>query len=118
MDPETTAFHELDFFAKVKKRPGLYLIEKSFHSLRHVIFGISYAFVFCCKMKDPFVLLDGFVQWYEASAFGPVRNGYECWWNRIVYESGNSDALAFDLFYDLFENYLKEECSLALPDVE
>ena len=41
------SFDELDFFAQVKKRPGVFFGKPSLLSLRDYVLGMDYAFSFC-----------------------------------------------------------------------
>lgn len=113
-------FDELEFFAQVKKRPGLFLGTTSFLSLRDQLFGMGYAFSFYDNQEDPLKYFSMFVKWYCKEAFEDLSslNGYECWWNHMLYVSGNNDAYAFDLFFKLFERYLRDAHNLYLPDVK
>ena len=108
-------FDELQFFAKVRKMPGVWLGKPSLLSLRDQLFGMRYAFELCGQ-KDALNYCFSFVKWYEA---GQVReeNGFACWWNHMLYISGNNDEQAFDTFFRYFERYLKECRGLTLPEV-
>ena len=110
-------FDELIFFAKVKKRPGMYLGRKSLISLRDQLFGMTYAFS-VCGHSDVLKLFRGFIEYYNNKLFLTDQNGYVCWWNHILYTSGGIDDLAFDSFYRKFETYLFEEHNLVLSEVE
>ena len=108
-------FDELEFFASVKKRPGLYLGKPSLLSLRDQLFGMEYAFSFYTE-KSPLVYFRLFITWYNEEKLKD-QNGYACWWNHILYTSGNDDAYALELFWRIFEQYLRDRHHVYLPDV-
>ena len=110
-----SAFDELQFFAKVKERPALLLGKKSFLSFRDVLFGMEYAFSFYDK-ETPLKYFKSFVMWYHEEILED-KNGYACWWNHILYTSGNSDDCALDLFFRKFEQYLHDVHNVRLPEV-
>ena len=110
------AFDELKFFADVKKRPGMYLGEKSLKSLRDQLFGMHYAFC-ACGQCDAMKYSRAFIEWYNTEVLTD-KNGYACWWNHILYTSGNLDSLAFDTFFRKFERFLEEKCGVTLPQTE
>ena len=110
-------FDELIFFAKVKKRPGLFFGRKSLMSLRDHLFGMIYAFS-ACGYPDALSLFRGFIECYTDKLFLTDQSGYVCWWNHILYTSGGMDDMAFDSFYRQFEAYLLEEHNLKLSEVE
>lgn len=108
-------FDELHFFAQVKKRPGLFLGNPSLLSFRDQLFGMSYAFSFCCQ-ESPLKYFNLFVDWYHKEILQDL-NGYACWWNHILYTSGHNDADAFKTFFSVFERYLDTVHNLCLPVV-
>lgn len=112
-----TAFDELTFFAKVKKRPGMFLGSKSLISLRDQLFGMSYAFS-ACGYPDALKLFRAFIEYYNNKLFQTDKNGYACWWNHLLYTSGGMDDEAFDSFYRAFEKYLLENHRMTLPVIE
>ena len=107
-------FDELNFFAEVKKRPNLFFGKPSLLSLRDYIFGMEHAFSVCYS-EDQLKYYHKFTQWYYNNS--PDKNGYVCWWNHILYISGNFDDQAFNRFFYIFEKYLKEEHNLYLPEI-
>ena len=107
------AFDELKFFADVKRRPGMYLGEKSLRSLRDQMFGMNYAFC-ACGQGDAMKYSRAFIEWYNTEVLTD-HNGYACWWNHLMYISGGSDVLAFDCFFRVFEGFLKDKYGIALP---
>lgn len=109
-------FNELQFFAEVKKRPGMYLGKQSLISFRDFIFGMMHAFHFC-SCDNQFRLFNLFTDWYFENVIRD-QNGYACWWNHILYVSGNDDVYAFHTFFSLFEKYLKDMHNLSLPEIE
>lgn len=109
-------FDELKFFASVKKRPGMYLGEKSLKSLRDQMWGMISAFDICGR-SHAMKYAKAFMKWYNEEVLTD-QNGYACWWNHILYISGNSDSLAFDTFFRKFEIFLKEKYGLTLPEAE
>ncbi len=109
-------FDELTFFASVKRRPAMYLGEKSLRSLRDQLFGMDTAFSFCGK-PEALHYFHAFIEHYQRELFKIEKNGYACWWNHILYTSGNFDSLAFDSFYRKFESFLKSEYDLSLPEL-
>ena len=108
-------FDELEFFSKVKKRPGLYIGQTSLLSLRDQLFGMEYAFSFYCQ-ESPLAYLNLFIEWYHREILKDL-NGYACWWNHLLYTSGNDDAYAFESFFRIFEQYLRNEHNTYLPEV-
>lgn len=109
-------FDELEFFASVKMRPGMYLGEKSLLSLRDCLYGMHYAF-HAFGHDDALKHFYAFVQWYNEEVLH-FSAGYACWWNHLMYISGGSASLAFDAFFREFEKYLKEKHDLTLPEAE
>ena len=99
-------FDELTFFADVKKRPGLYLGGSSLLSLRDQLMGMKYAFSFYSD-EPPLRYFLGFVEWYHNEILDD-QNGYACWWNHLLYTSGNNDSYAFERFFAVFERYLHD----------
>ncbi len=61
-------FDELQFFAKVKARPGLYLGWPSLFSLRDQLFGMDHAF-HLCGVTDALPCFSGFILWYFRQAW-------------------------------------------------
>ncbi len=108
-------FNELVFFSQVKRRPGVYFGKPSLLSFRDQLFGMEYAFSFYCE-ECPFKYSRSFVGWYHEEIIKDF-NGYACWWNHILYTSGNNDAYAFDSFFQTFEQYLHDVHNVCLPDI-
>lgn len=106
-------FDELAFFAKMKKRPGVFLGKPSLISLRDQLFGMEYAFSFCCQ-ESPLKYFGLFVEWYHKEILEDF-NGYASWWNHILYTSMNDDAIAFESFFRKFEQYLHDVHNVDLP---
>ncbi len=106
-------FNELEFFANVKRRPGMYLGQTSLLSLRDQLFGMKYAFSFYCN-ESPLFYFNSFVEWYHNEVLTD-KNGYACWWNHLLYTSGNFDSYAFERFFVMFERYLRDVHNLSLP---
>jgi hypothetical protein len=109
------SFDELLFFAQVKKQPGAYLGKPSFLAFHNMLGGMEYAFS-CCSQESPLKYFGLFVTWYQEEVIKDL-NGYACWWNHILYTSGNNDAYAFELFFNKFEGYLQDVHKVSLPDV-
>ena len=109
-------FHELDFFARIKKRPGMYFGRPSLRSMADMIAGMCHAFCLCGR-EDQFPLFLAFVEWYQKEAIRD-QNGYACWWNHLIYISGGEDREAFFSFFSVFERYLKEVHGKTLPEVK
>lgn len=109
-------FDELRFFAAVKKRPGMLLGSTSLISLRDVLHGVGYAFWFC-NQESPLKYFQLFIDWYHRERIKDL-NGYACWWNHILYTSGNDDKYAFECFFRCFEQYLLTVHHLSLPEVQ
>lgn len=109
-----TKFDELNFFAKVKKNPGLYLGIPSLLSLRDQLFGMEYAFSFYTK-ESPLTYFHLFITWYQEEIIKDM-NGYACWWNHILYQCGNNDAYALKSFFCIFERYLSDIHNVYLPN--
>lgn len=110
-----TKFEELKFFAEVKQRPGMHLGEPSLLSFRDQLFGMQYAFSFCAQ-ESPLKYFNLFVEWYHKEILKD-QNGYACWWNHILYTSGNDDSRAFMSFFRFFEGYLRDVHHVSLPEV-
>ena len=108
-------FDELLFFAQVKKKPGLHLGAKSLLSFRDQLYGMNYAFSFYSQ-EESLKYFHLFVKWYHEEVLRD-KNGYACWWNHILYTSGNIDADAFDSFFRVFERYLQDVHNVRLPEV-
>lgn len=108
-------FDELEFFANVKKRPGVYLGMPSLLSLRDQLFGMEYAFSFYTQ-ESPLRHFNSFVTWYHKKILKDL-NGYACWWNHILYTSGNHDSYAFESFFRIFERYLREIHNVNLTEI-
>ena len=108
-------FEELLFFAKVKKMPGAWFEKPSLLSLRDQLFGMRYAFDLCGQ-KDALKYSFSFIKWYEAGQVWS-EHSFACWWNHMLYISGNDDRQAFVTFFRYFEQYLKECHGLVLPKV-
>lgn len=106
-------FDELEFFARVKNRPKFFFGKPSLLSLRDYILGMQHAF-FVCGYEDKFKYFHSFAQWYYNNS--PDKNGYSCWWNHILYISGNDDEKAFYRFFDIFEQYLNEKHDMYLEE--
>ena len=111
---EAKRFDELLFFAQMKKCPGLYLGEPSLRSLRDHLFGMGTAFSYTAH-PNPMHYFHAFIDWYHGTIL-EEKNGYACWWNHILYISGNNDKLAFECFYSSFERYLMEVHHISLPE--
>lgn len=111
---DSAKFDELKFFADMKKRPGIYLGQKSLLSLRDQLFGMNYAFA-ACGQPDALKYFHGFIEHYHRQLFQHDQSGYVCWWNHMLYTSGNMDSQAFELFFREFESYLLKEYALKLP---
>lgn len=107
-------FDELLFFAQVKKRPGVHLGKPSLLSFRDQLFGMDYAFSFYCQ-ESPLKYFHSFVTWYHKEIIKDL-NGYACWWNHILYISGNNDSYAFETFLNIFEQYLRDIHNVCLPE--
>lgn len=54
--------------------------------------------------------------WYHEEIIKDL-NGYACWWNHILYTSGNDDAYAFESFFREFEKYLRDVHNVCLPEI-
>ncbi len=112
----TCEFNELQFFAEIKKRPQMYLGKRSLISLRDYYFGMMHAFEIY-NYNNQFRLFHLFTDWYTENVIKDL-NGYACWWNHMLYISGNDDSYALQVFFIEFEKYLKEYHNLSLPDIE
>ena len=107
-------FNELIFFAQIKKRPGLFLGKPSLLSFRDQLFGMDYAFSFY-NQESPLKYFNSFIRWYHEEVLKDL-NGYACWWNHILYTSGNNDACAFDSFFSIFERFLRDVHNVCIPE--
>ena len=110
---EKQAFNELTFFSELKKRPGMYLGSPSLLSLRDNLYGMDYAFSFCSE-DSPLRYFRAFIDWYHTGVLDDA-NGYACWWNHLLYTSGNDDRIAFKRFFDEFERFLRDVYNVNLP---
>ena len=108
-------FNELVFFAQIKKRSGLFLGKPSLLSFRDQLLGMDYAFSFYCQ-ESQLKYFNLFVTWYHQEIIKDL-NGYACWWNHILYTSGNDDACAFKSLFREFEKYLRDVHNVRLPEV-
>lgn len=115
MENTERKFDELVFFAQVKKRPGIFLGRPSLQSFRDNLFGMEYAFS-VCGAEIRLIYFRRFVKWYHEEILKD-SNGYACWWNHILYISGNDDAYAFDVFFRIFEQYLRDVHHVCFPEV-
>lgn len=115
MNENKCTFDELEFFAHIKKRPGMYFGQPSLLSLRDFLFGMSLAFGIC-GYQDKFKYSDLFIDWYTENVIKD-QNAYACWWNHMLYVSGGSDRQAFEYFFHRFEIYLSEVHNISLPEV-
>lgn len=115
MSNTESKFDELEFFAKAKKMPGAIYGRPSLLSFRDHLFGMEYAFSFCCQ-ESPLKYFRLFTERYHKEII-KSRNGYACWWNHILYTNGNSDESAFWDFFCIFERYLLEVHNVRLPEV-
>ena len=113
---ERKTFDELQFFAQIKHRPSAFLGKSSLISLRDQLFGMEYAFSFYTQ-ESPLKYFNLFVKWYHKEKLKDL-NGYACWWNHILYTSGNDDAYALKSFFAHFEQYLSREHDLYLPKIQ
>ncbi len=109
-------FDELEFFAQVKKRPGMFLGSTSLLSLKDYLCGMGYAFSFYDE-ENQFKYFDSFVKWYHDTIIKD-KNGYACWWNYILYISGGNDTQAFSSFFRCFEDYLIQMHNTKLPELD
>ncbi len=71
-------FNELEFFAKAKKRPGIFFGRKSLISLRDFLFGMSYSFT-VSGHSDALNLFDSFIAHYNNELFLTNQDSYVCW---------------------------------------
>ncbi len=108
-------FDELQFFAKVKNCPAMFMGKKSLLSFKDQLFGMGYAFCYCCE-ESPFKYFNMFTKLYQDEVIKD-GNGYAAWWNHMLYISGNFDDLAFDLFFKSFEQYLHDVHDVSLPEL-
>ena len=109
-------FDELAFFADVKNRPGVYFGKPSLLSLRDQLFGMDFAFSYCTS-EHPLKYIWLFVKWYHKEVLED-SNEYACWWNHILYISGNNDEYAFEVFFQKFECYLRDVHNICLPEAD
>lgn len=113
---EEKQFDELVFFAQVKRRPGAFFGRKSLIGLRDMLCGMQFAFAVCGE-KDALRYSEEFIEKYNRRLMEKDSNGYSCWWNYLLYISGNDDDLALDNFFRAFEGFLEEEYGLKLLEV-
>jgi len=112
---EGMKFDELAFFARVKRRPGVFFGRKSLTGLRDMLGGMQFAFA-ACGEKDVLRYFAEFVAKYNHCLMEKDSNGYSCWWNHLLYICGNNDELALDCFFNEFERFLNEKYGLKLPE--
>ena len=113
---QDNSYSELMLFACFKAKPGIYFGSKSLMSLRDQLFGMGYAFGVCGK-PDHLKYFREFIKWYNDEVVRD-KNGYACWWNYMLYKSGNSDWHAFDMFFREFEDWLSKAHGLKLPEAQ
>ena len=96
MDPEA-------FIAQLKRRPGMYLGEKSLTSLYHFYNGYSFA-CFVNKNDDNFgiIIPEGFNDWIAGKTNHKESTSG---WCHMILASVDSEATAFDRFFELLEEY-------------
>ena len=116
MNENNCTFDELEFFAHIKKRPGMYFGEPSLISMRDYLNGMEHAFHFC-GYEDKFGYFSLFREWYMENIIKD-ENSYAAWWNHMLYVSGGSDRQAFEYFFHRFEIYLSEVHNISLPEVK
>ncbi len=109
-------FVELEFFSDVKKRPGVYFGCPSLLSLRDLLTGMDIAFRFE-HTESPLKLFHSFLIWYREEKLAD-QDTYACWWNHILYISGNDGRYAFERFFAIFERYLHDVHHVSLPILE
>ncbi|MBQ6373064.1 MAG: hypothetical protein IJJ45_01110 [Clostridia bacterium] len=112
MEGSGARFDELQFFSRLRAKPGLFLGGRRITGLRDMIAGIGYAFDYA---DGVFPLFEGFVDWYRENHIKD-DHGYAAWWNHLLYANGGRDDRAFDDFMDLFEGYLRDQHQLSLPE--
>lgn len=110
-------FDELELFAKIKRRPGMYFGTKSILFLHIFLSGVICG-TFLAGQDYEFHYFHGFNDWYMNKKNVTDKNGYVIWWNHILYTSGNYDSEAFDIFFKYFEEYLLEQYNITLPEVK
>ncbi len=112
MKEEKHEFNELELFAHIKKRPGLYFGQPSLISLRDFLLGMSLAFN-ACGCDDKLRYLNAFVEWYTENE---VKRQHS-WWNHMIYISLGVDSYALETFFHEFEKYLSDVHNISLPEV-
>ena len=67
--------------------------------------------------ESPLKLFHSFVIWYHEEKLAD-QDTYACWWNHILYISGNDGRYAFERFFAIFERYLHDVHHVSLPILE
>ena len=99
--------------AEVRRRPGLYLTEKSIQALHDQLIGIQFAEDFHdIPEQDRFggFDLEGFEKWVEQT-FNPKRLSVRS--SHLARLLAGSDAAAFDLWFEWYDRYLREHPAAA-----
>ncbi|MBP3923327.1 MAG: hypothetical protein J6D27_10205 [Ruminiclostridium sp.] len=119
MNENKCTFNELEFFAHIKKRPGMYFGEPSLFFMRNYILGMQHAFSFC-GYQDKFKYFHLFTEWYQENVINDERgyqNGYANWYTHLMYVTACHDKEALERFLREFERYLEEVHNISLPEV-
>ena len=103
-------FDEMNIYIRLKEKPALFFGRKSLLSLRDTLTGMLLGIQYSVDPsglpeEEHLPLLKGFIDWYHQT-YVQDTNGYACWWNHILYTCGNDDSMAFDRFWERFEEYL------------
>lgn len=99
----------LSMVLKIKSKPGLYIGNKSITKLRSFLDGFSVGYSYPNVMN----LFPGFQDYIELK--------YSCkltisWNDILLFFSNNKEDVAFDLFFEELELFLKEN-NLEVPDI-
>ena len=116
------AFDELQFLSNIRERPGMFFGEPSLIGLRDLLDGMEWGARIARENAGlpterlfP-IFLDGFLPWYERCC---KKDQYSAsCWSHMLYVSFSLDGKAFNLCFELFEKYLKQELGLSLPPAE
>ena len=109
-------FDELEFFARIKSRPCLFLGRKSLVLLDSFLTGMEFGFYYSGK-GECLPYFRKFTDWYFETVVRD-KNGYAGWLNHMLYTSAYHDDMAFDCFFSKFERYLADTHGASLPRAE
>lgn len=115
----------LTILSAIKKRPALFLGEKSIIRLYDYLSGIKFGWSFYMDLEKDYI--SDFNKWYKTTDSykwyaerNPqmINQKYDVWWNYILYKCGGCASYAFDEFFIEFEEFLSEVYNMILSATE